>query len=185
MGNREDIVGEAGNTYSIAQLAALSGCNVEATIAAAEKGTTMSDKARFEGFEQRKQQMLQQNEEQYGSEIREKYGEEAVAASNQRFAGLSEQQFAQMEELTQCLNDALAAAYDCGNGDPLGPSAREVCELHKQWLCIFWPTYTPEAHRGVTQMYVDDPRFTAYYDKIAPGCVTFLRDAVHAWLQDK
>jgi hypothetical protein len=27
-------------------------------------------------------------------------------------------------------------------------------------------------------MYVDDPRFTAYYDKIAPGCAGFLRDAV-------
>lgn len=31
---------------------------------------------------------------------------------------------------------------------------------------------------GVTQMYVDDPRFTAYYDKIAVGCAAFLRDAV-------
>lgn len=28
-------------------------------------------------------------------------------------------------------------------------------------------------------MYVDDPRFTAYYDKQQPGMAEFLRDAVH------
>lgn len=27
-------------------------------------------------------------------------------------------------------------------------------------------------------MYVEDPRFMAYYDKIAPGSAVFLRDAV-------
>ena len=27
-------------------------------------------------------------------------------------------------------------------------------------------------------MYVDDPRFTEYFDKIAEGCAAFLRDAV-------
>lgn len=31
---------------------------------------------------------------------------------------------------------------------------------------------------GLAQMYVDDPRFSEYYDKIAPGCAAFLRDAV-------
>ena len=30
----------------------------------------------------------------------------------------------------------------------------------------------------VTQMYVDDPRFTAYYDEKQPGTAAFLRDAV-------
>lgn len=32
---------------------------------------------------------------------------------------------------------------------------------------------------GVTQMYVDDERFTAYYDeRLKPGSAEFLRDAV-------
>ena len=34
-----------------------------------------------------------------------------------------------------------------------------------------------QAHMGVAQMYVDDPRFGEYYDRIAPGCAVFLRDA--------
>jgi hypothetical protein len=32
-------------------------------------------------------------------------------------------------------------------------------------------------------MYVDDARFTAHYDAIAPGCAAFLRDAVWAWTE--
>ncbi len=31
---------------------------------------------------------------------------------------------------------------------------------------------------GLAQMYVDDERFKAYYDKIVPGCAEFLRDAM-------
>jgi hypothetical protein len=41
-----------------------------------------------------------------------------------------------------------------------------------------WDSYSSEAHKGLAQMYVDDERFTAYYDNIAPGCATFLRDAI-------
>ncbi len=40
--------------------------------------------------------------------------------------------------------------------------------------------YTPsiEMFRGLGQMYVDDPRFTAYYEKYSPGLAIFMRDAI-------
>ena len=41
-----------------------------------------------------------------------------------------------------------------------------------------WDSYSKEAHVGVTQMYVDDERFTPYYDEKQPGTAAFLRDAV-------
>ena len=33
-------------------------------------------------------------------------------------------------------------------------------------------------YRGLGQMYVDDPRFTATYDKVRPGLAVFMRDAM-------
>jgi hypothetical protein len=33
----------------------------------------------------------------------------------------------------------------------------------------------------IIEMYVDDERFTAYYNKIAPGCAAFLRDAMRIY----
>ncbi len=133
----------------------------------------MSDKEKFEGF---KQEMIDKNEKQFGAEARAKYGDDTVNKSNAKFMGMSREQYARMEALTQELNDTLKAAF--AQGDPASDLAQRACELHKQWLSFFWESYSREAHLGITQMYVDDPRFTEYYDKIAPGCAEFLRDAV-------
>ena len=83
---------------------------------------------------------------------------------------------ASVEELTKDLNSALKIAFE--KGDPASDEAQAVCQLHKKWLTFYWGKYTPEMHAGVAEMYVQDERFTAYYDKIAPGCAVFLRDAV-------
>ena len=89
---------------------------------------------------------------------------------------MSKEQYAEVEATTEKLNETLKTAFE--QGDPASELAQKACKLHKDWLCYFWDSYSKEAHIGVTQMYVDDPRFTEYYDKIAPGCAVFLRDAV-------
>ncbi|MDR3053234.1 MAG: MerR family transcriptional regulator [Coriobacteriales bacterium] len=150
---------------------------VEKTIATRNGEIVMSKKEQFEGF---KQQLLDQNEQKYGAEIREKYGEAQVDASNKKFAALSQEQFTELEALTERMHAALKAAL--AQGDPSSELAVQACRMHKEWLCNYWASYSPEQHKGVTQMYVDDPRFTAYYDAIAPGSAVFLRDAVWAWL---
>ena len=35
-------------------------------------------------------------------------------------------------------------------------------------------------HRGLAEMYVTDPRFTAAYDDVAPGLARYVRDAILA-----
>ena len=133
----------------------------------------MSDVEKFDGF---KQELIDENERQFGGEIRAKYGDEAIDRSNAKIKGMTKEQYAEVERLSQELNESLKAAFE--QGDPQSDIARKTCELHKRWLSNCWDSYSKEAHIGVTQMYVDDPRFTDYYDKIAPGCAVFLRDAV-------
>jgi hypothetical protein len=89
---------------------------------------------------------------------------------------MSPDQYAQSEQVAKEYQDCLKEAF--AQGDPASDIAQKACDLHRQWLCLFWDSYSKEAHMGVTQMYVDDPRFGEYYNKIAPGCTTFLRDAV-------
>jgi len=110
------------------------------------------------------QKLIEDNEAKYGEEIREKYGREAVERSNAKLRGMTPEQYALKEAFTQ--------------GDPASALAQEACDLHRQWLCFFWDSYSKQAHMGVTQMYVEDPRFGEYYDKVAPGCAVFMRDAV-------
>ncbi len=147
--------------------------NVEKTIAETEGRLTMTDKEKFEGF---KKQLIQENEEKYGKEIREKYGEEAVKRSNEKFMNMTKDQYEQFCKLGEELMETLKRAF--ATGDPAGEEAQKAADLHRRWLTFTWPSYSEEAHAGLAQMYVDDERFTQYYDKDQPGLAKFLRDAV-------
>lgn len=150
--------------------------NLEKTIKTIKGETKMNDNEKFEGFKQR---LVEDNDKQYGEEIRAKYGEEAVKASNAKVMGLTKDQYEETEKLSAEIAETLRAAYE--QGDPTSELAQKACALHKKWLCYFWTSYSKEAHAGLGQMYVDDPRFTAYYDTIAPGCAVFLRDALQIY----
>ena len=153
---------------------------IEGIIASAEKTLltmkgeyNMSQKEKFEAF---KHGLVEENKEKYGKEIIEKYGQEAVDKSHEIILNMTEKEYKDVEELTKDLNSALKIAFE--KGDPASREAQAVCQLHKKWLTFYWGKYTPEMHAGVAEMYVQDERFTAYYDNIAPGCAVFLRDAV-------
>ncbi|MDR2889535.1 MAG: MerR family transcriptional regulator [Lachnospiraceae bacterium] len=147
--------------------------NVEKTIKAKKGELIMSDQEKFKGFINN---LVDKNEEQYGDELRQKYDKDTIEASNAKVRGMTAEQYAETERLSAAYQEALKEAFS--QGDPASETAQKACDLHRQWLSYFWPEYSREAHLGVTQMYVDDERFGAYYDKIAPGCAVFLRDAV-------
>jgi hypothetical protein len=147
--------------------------NVEKTIANYEGRIVMSDREKFTGF---KQKLINDNEAKYGKEIRAKYGDEKVDRSNQKIMGLTPEQYAELQKLGVEIMDTLKAAL--ATGDPASDLAQKTADLHRQWLSYTWDKYSPEAHAGLAQMYVDDARFTAYYDQIRPGSAEFLRAAI-------
>lgn len=147
--------------------------NVEKTISTAEGVSRMADSEKFEGF---KKALVEENERKYGEEVRAEYGDETVDKSNAKMLKMSEGQYEEFMHVEKELLDALGAALE--TGDPAGPLAQQAAALHKRWLMFTWPTYSKEAHAGLAQMYVDDPRFAAYYDKQQPGTAQFLRDAI-------
>lgn len=155
--------------------------NVNRTIRSLKGEIVMKDEEKFEGFKRR---MLREQEETYGKELRETFGEEIMKASNAKFSSMSEEQWEEGKRLEEAIKDLLRQAVETGN--PAGPLAREVCELHRKWLCLFWPdgVYSKEAHRNMGEMYVADERFCAYYDKIAPGAACFLRDALAVYCKE-
>ena len=133
----------------------------------------MSDKEKFEGF---KKNLIDENEQKYGKEIRASFGDQAVDDSNAKLMGLTPDKYTELEDLSLQINQTLKQAIE--QGDPDGELAQKVSEMHAKWLCFYWKDYSKEAHRGLAQAYVDDPRFRKYYDDIAPGCAEFLRDTI-------
>lgn len=147
--------------------------NVEKSITQAEGGVKMSDKEKFAGF---KQKMIADNEERYGVEVKARYGEAAVSRANAVVANLTEEQYTAWQDLSEQVMQTLKQAF--ATGDPKGELAQEAAELHRQWLSFTWPSYCKEAHACLAQMYVQDERFTAFYDKEQPGLAQFLCDAI-------
>lgn len=133
----------------------------------------MRNEEKFHAFKQR---LVDENEAKYGDEIRQKYGSDAIDKSNEILLSMDEKQYNDIEELTKTLNDLLKEAFY--EGDPASDKAQKVCRLHEKWLTFYWGFYDKNAHMSVAEMYVKDERFTEYYNKIAPGCAVFLRDAV-------
>nr|WP_205825315.1 MerR family transcriptional regulator [Bacillus sp. RO1] len=150
--------------------------SVDRTLAAKEGSIIMSDKEKFEAF---KQNMIDENEAKYGKEIRGKYGNETIDQSNAKLKGMSKKQYEQGEKLGEEVLQVLNEAFQ--TGDPAGDLAQKAADLHRQWLGFYWDSYSKEAHAGLAQMYVDDERFTAFYDKEQPGTAQFLRDAIYIY----
>ena len=154
--------------------------NVTSSLAALKGEITMTDKEKFEGF---KQNLIAENEQRYGKEVCAKYGEKAADESNTKIMGLTKEQYEKSERLRVEIEEVLKAAFSAGN--PAGELAQKACDLHKQWLCIYYTDYSKEYHKGLGEMYVADERFSENYDKIAPGCAEFLRDAINIYAGDK
>lgn len=152
--------------------------NVEKTIASTEGGLIMTNNEKFEGF---KQKMIDDNEEAYGKEIRDKYGDETVNKTNAKVKNMTKAQHDEVTRLAKEVTTTLSEAFKTGN--PSSDLAQKTADLHKQWLLCYWSEYSKEAHAGIAQMYVDNERFTSYYDKEQQGTAVFLRDAIYIYTE--
>ena len=153
--------------------------SVKETIRTQERKEIMSDEKKFEAF---KRQLVEEKERLYGAEAREKYGDAQVDDSNAKVMGVTLEQYQAYERLGQEILDKLSAAVAAG-ADPAGEAGEEITDLHRRWLTIMGDKYDAQRHRGIAELYVQDERFTAYYDKERPGCAQFLRDAVLHWVK--
>ena len=146
------------------------------TIDAEERKEPLMDQEKFEVL---KRNTVSENEARYGAESRRQYGDHAVDASNARLMNMTPEAYDAWNATGDAIRARLEAAV-MGGKAPSGAEGQAIAALHRQWLGYTWATYTPEAHAGLAEMYVQDERFLSYYDCNVPGCAAFLRDAVKA-----
>lgn len=101
--------------------------------------------------------------------------------ANENLRSMNEQDWSEKEALEQRIKEQLTTAMT--TKDPLSPESQAVANMHAQWITAHWgkKNYSPEAHRGLVEGYLLDPRFIAYYDNACgEGATEFLRDIVLA-----
>jgi hypothetical protein len=109
-------------------------------------------------------------------EAKERWGNtDAYKQSMERVKHWTKADYEKIKEKTQALTQKLADAMDL---DISSPEVQELIRQHHAGIEYFYRC-SLEMYRGLGQMYVSDPRFTAYYDKFKPGLAKWLQDAIN------
>ena len=144
---------------------------IEKTIQHSKGEIQMSIKERFDG--------LDFASNPYEQEAREKWGDKAVDEANEN-----------VKNMTSTDQDRYNEIYvNLATLRHLPPDSKEAQHGISEW-CQFlnkMGSYTPEAIKGLGQMYVDDERFMKNIDRFGDGLAIFMRDAmaIYADTQNK
>jgi DNA-binding transcriptional MerR regulator len=144
---------------------------VSRTIQDVERGAQMTARSVehwFEGFDQEKQA-------QYRKEAAERWGEDAVTAAEAKSGGWSREKAEQWAEAVTALVDHIDAGRD-----PADPAVQLTVAGHHQWLRGHWEP-TRESYKGLADVYADDERFRANFDKTDPRLAEYLRTAMRIY----
>jgi MerR family transcriptional regulator, thiopeptide resistance regulator len=116
----------------------------------------------------------------HAGEARERWGEtDAYRQSAQRTAKYTKDDWVRIKAEGAQNVAAFAAALDSGVA-AADPRAMDLAEAHRRHISQWFYDCPLEMHRGLGDMYVADPRFTATYDAGRPGLAQYIRDAIHA-----
>jgi MerR family transcriptional regulator, thiopeptide resistance regulator len=117
---------------------------------------------------------------QYAEEAERRWGStDAYRQSQERTRGYGKADWLRIRAAQEDLERRMAAA--CAAGEPPdGDVARALAKEHRQALRRDFYDCSVEMHRALAQLYVDDERFAAHYDRRQPGLARWLRDAVTA-----
>lgn len=118
--------------------------------------------------------------DQHTAEVEERWGDsDAYRESARRTASYTKADWERMKAESATPVNALVVAMQAGKpADSV--EAMDAAEAHRQHISDWFYDCTYEIHRGLADMYLADPRFTATYEKIAPGLAQYLHDAIKA-----
>lgn len=142
---------------------------VDRTLDAMEGGIKMDEKERFDGFDQA----------QFEEEVRRRWGEtKEYEESTRRARGYTKADWAAIQEDGHQILQQIASLMDRA---PLDPEVQEWIGRHHKQINDRFYTCSPEVYRGLGDLYVEDERFKAYFERIKPGMARFMRAAMHAY----
>ncbi|MER5885991.1 TipAS antibiotic-recognition domain-containing protein [Streptomyces sp. NPDC001941] len=145
--------------------------SVRTTLRKTERGEELMAEEVFDGFDHTR----------YEEEVTERWGRDAYEKGDRWWRSLSDaERKAFMDEQKGIAADfgrARAEGLDAGSD-----TVQDVARRHVAWL---GRTVEPgkEYVIGLGQMYVDDPRFTANYDRHGEGTAVLVRDALRIYAE--
>ncbi len=145
---------------------------IDDAIDAHERGTRMSDEELFEVFGDEQRELQHEAEQRWG-------GTDAWSESKRRTSSYSKQDWQELKEESEAITLRIAEVYRSG-GPSDGVAAMDAVDAHRRQIDARFYACSPQMHRHLGDMYIQDARFTATYEGIAVGLAAWVRDAIHA-----
>ena len=146
---------------------------VEKAMEAHTMGISLTPEERFEVFGDF-------NPDDHAAEVEERWGDsDAYRESARRTRSYTKADWQRIKAEGQAIGEAYLAAMRAGRpADSV--EAMDAAEAARQQITSAFYPCSIEMHVNLAEMYVADPRFTATYEKIAPGMAQYVHDAILA-----
>lgn len=144
---------------------------VEKTIGHLKGKTKMDNKELFKG-------LSKEQEEAYAKEAEQMYDPEIVRASNRKWKGYSD------EEKSRILQESSQIYVDMAAAIPQGAASDAAQACVARWRKNMDHFWTPNLDQlvGLSELYNQDERFKANFDKVNSGLAEFFREAVKVYV---
>ncbi len=144
---------------------------VEKTIEHLKGKTKMDNKELFKG-------LSKAQEEAYAKEAEQMYDPEIVRASNKKWKGYSD------EEKSRILQESGQIYVDMAAAIPQGAASDAAQTCVARWRKNMEHFWTPNLDQlvGLSELYNQDERFKANFDKVNSGLAEFFREAVKVYV---
>ena len=121
---------------------------------------------------------------EHHAEAERRWGEtDAWQESTRRTSSYTKDDWLEIRRESEAVNAGFLAAMRGGHpadSDPAAAAAR----AHRDHISRWFHELSPEAHRGLAEMFVGDDRFMRNYDEQAPGLAQYVRDAIVALYEE-
>lgn len=148
---------------------------VERTINWIEGGVEMNKEEMFEGFDMSE---IEKHKEKYGQEVREKYDREIVEECERKTSTYTKHDWALIKVQMGQIYKNIMEAMDNGPAD--SRVQREIGRFRQLITDNFYEC-SLEIFRGLGDLYVNDGRFTEYFEGYKSGLARFMREAMHIY----
>lgn len=138
--------------------------------------TMLNDEEMYQGF-------TPEQVKEYRTEVVQKWGEKSLLDSEKKVQKMSPKQWKQTKDQGEAITKKLAELMDINSvakGDPAHKEVQNCIAAWHEFLENFYPV-TEERLRGLGNMYVEDARFTAYYEKFGKGLASFKNKAIQIY----
>ncbi|MEV4625738.1 MerR family transcriptional regulator [Micromonospora sp. NPDC049523] len=146
---------------------------IEFAMEAKKMGIQLTPEERFEVFGDF-------DPDEHAAEAEQRWGDtDAYRESNRRTSQYGKDDWLRNKAENAEWGRRFVALMDTG-APADSPAAMALAEEHRQLISRWFYECTYEIHTGLADMYLADPRFTAYYENIEPGMTAYLCEAIHA-----